>query len=1212
MKSNNLKKTFIFVLTFWIGIFGPSAFTEEETFSTVNFTDGLIPLNYGKRPATDLYHKGKLLVPDEADRLVREGRGFDLSRLNPDETTVLWKDKRPENLETELDEMAVDSIDPVWYTSTVPSRSGNFRFTIEKEGDQGGVETFVVMMSKTIHNLLLRKNLLRKLGYNVPPVKYLKNLKLNFSNPFEKEIFFNELAEGTFGDPARWVKRYRDHLRGEDRIENEEERRVYRSFSEVEKLQLIVKNSSLCLARSFNRSGELIQEKCENPHQVNWVLEKQESHEDEVVIRSAVTGKCLDLKKKSRRRGIQIIEMPCDKGRSQIFRKIRGHKGFWLKSVYSQQCLEIEDHSKKRGAALIQNSCRLNGPQKWKSEEGISFDGPLADAEEIELQDVVAMSSQDHYYNLSLGYLPPSVIQGRRLLNSLLIPYALVEVPESVNMLPWHMARVINKQLKVEFENAENFSTTFDDAKWITRRILSLSRNDWREIVKLSHFPKEVELLLVEKFISRRNQLKKSLQLSGTHLEFNPSISYGRYLDNGKLLKENWYGYASRFSFGDPESPLSKSEVGHFIASKVVSTSLEGITNYVSSKFLNNQYFLERAFKKKQQELYEEAVIKFLQTGVPQNIPIGVFAYPTVGANIGTSRDVVIGSYLGTDNQVQMADSLIFSVDIGAFASVYGLPALINVNGAAKAAYTRSYSHLRPIKSFKASFKYPFKNMIVPYFKRNQGKKLAEILSVNLKDLSAEERQKKITEAVKSLKENIPVGDSLLITDNIAIGASGGVGVGVGKIVDLGVNSGQTNLVVSRLHIHRKDENTIQIYKDLGNVHGITLSFGAKAIAPLLNLSYKWGKGKTRGKFYSLKIKEDEGENPEILKNLHALKGLFLKNSLEGIKALTTPYQVTHRFTESLKKAGFTFLKLAGLKAKTEIEVTHPEGAKKLFYKTSQVARKGTNPTEYGIDALNGIFTKYTEWDIQMKNISAGAPGDSIGGMQVIYNVSYEGEIKNKKKVGLRKKGGIEDPFVKISKSFRGWSISNRRAQKIIRKLNSQYQTTFYPELSLHQTEKIFLYNIGVDHYIYSEGIKYLSSLSKRDFKRMIKKGVKGPGKLLKRARMISHFKKLKAHLEKNNYKSHGKYTRSVISMANRWLNLEGFKDILGGSENFFIISRIDGFRIGDEAGDTRINSNSLGQIGDKKVYGPLMNIMMNTGMTASEFYAYWLRGRLN
>ena len=93
------------------------------------------------------------------------------------------------------------------------------------------------------------------------------------------------------------------------------------------------------------------------------------------------------------------------------------------------------------------------------------------------------MSSQDHYYNLSLGYLPPSVIQGRRLLNSILIPYALVEVPESVNMFPWHAGRIINKQFKMDFDNAENFSTTYGDARWMVRRIAALSRSDWKEVV---------------------------------------------------------------------------------------------------------------------------------------------------------------------------------------------------------------------------------------------------------------------------------------------------------------------------------------------------------------------------------------------------------------------------------------------------------------------------------------------------------------------------------------------------------------------------------------------------------------------------------------------------------------------------------------------------------------------------------------------------------
>ena len=50
--------------------------------------------------------------------------------------------------------------------------------------------------------------------------------------------------------------------------------------------------------------------------------------------------------------------------------------------------------------------------------------------------------------------------------------------------------------------------------------------------------------------------------------------------------------------------------------------------------------------------------------------------------------------------------------------------------------------------------KYPLKNMIVPYFKRKQGKVLDEMLRFDLKDLSKEERQEKIDEVVKKLKES--------------------------------------------------------------------------------------------------------------------------------------------------------------------------------------------------------------------------------------------------------------------------------------------------------------------------------------------------------------------------------------------------------------------------------------------------------------------------
>ena len=122
----------------------------NDTVSTVHYSDGLIPLDYGKRPATDLFYEGNILLPDEADKLRREQPKFDLSKLDPDETTVLWKKKKPFLLDESLDSLPLEVEDPIWYTSTVPSRSGNFRFTIEQETSEGGVETFVIKDEREI------------------------------------------------------------------------------------------------------------------------------------------------------------------------------------------------------------------------------------------------------------------------------------------------------------------------------------------------------------------------------------------------------------------------------------------------------------------------------------------------------------------------------------------------------------------------------------------------------------------------------------------------------------------------------------------------------------------------------------------------------------------------------------------------------------------------------------------------------------------------------------------------------------------------------------------------------------------------------------------------------------------------------------------------------------------------------------------------------
>ena len=85
----------LYLLTIITLIIHNSISFGNDTISTVHYSDGLIPLDYGKRPATDLFYKGELLLPDEADKLRRENLNFDLSEISLEEVrTYLRKAKR--------------------------------------------------------------------------------------------------------------------------------------------------------------------------------------------------------------------------------------------------------------------------------------------------------------------------------------------------------------------------------------------------------------------------------------------------------------------------------------------------------------------------------------------------------------------------------------------------------------------------------------------------------------------------------------------------------------------------------------------------------------------------------------------------------------------------------------------------------------------------------------------------------------------------------------------------------------------------------------------------------------------------------------------------------------------------------------------------------------------------------------------------------------
>jgi hypothetical protein len=1001
-------------------------------------------MEYGSRPATDLIYNGKALLPDEAHQMVLESSGkFDLSLLDPDTTSELWKNTPPVPLKEESGVDIEREGGKLSYLGIVPSRSGNFRFTVEQEDESGQKRILTVMLNKSVHNVLLRKNLLRKLGYNVPAIKYLKNVNLKFSNQMEKEIFVSNLAESTFGDPKRWIP-------------------------DVEK-------------------------------------------------------------------------------------------------------------------------------------EG--FDG----SDEAKLQDVIIMDSQDHIYNLGIGFIPSQVIQGRRILNSLIIPYALVEVPESVNLMPWSVGRVINKQLRVEYESAGEFSCTYNDAKWIIRRIAKLTRSDFAEIVHKAGYPREVELLLIEKLISRRNNLVKLFKIDAKKIKIDSKISYGELLKKGKLYQEYWEGHASRYAYGDPESPLSKSEMFALFKSKGISNILSNLVGQVNKHLPKMQ--LEKALIERQKELIHEQIEDAINNGgVMKPVPFGIWAYPIVGGNLIASRDVVAGSYMGTDNKVQLVDTVGLSMNAGAFMYVEGVKAPWAVSGKVLGFFTRTYSHLRPITSFKAAVKYPFKNILVPMFKRKMGNFFNELISNKLKELPEEERLKKIEEVMGHFKDELTVGESLIVTDTAGVGLNVTAGASWYRVLKAQASFGANQVILSRLHIYRKDENTIQIYRDLGNYRSLILSFQFKAVVPILSVSVKWTEGAVRCKFYTLNINSNEKENPDFMKNLLALKSVLVNNSLELTKTVNKPYVLKHKFKEVERKGRLLFFHLRGLNSQTKMSVTHPKGATRDFVKSVRATRRGINFEAFTIDAINGLLADQTEWDISMNNVSNGRPGNSIKGSSYNRITSVEGEVVEN---GVNRKGKVvhtlKNTFGKVSELWRGWSVSREKANNIMKMINGRYQQEFFNELSLNQTEKIFLYNIRVDIHVYQSGFDHILNLSKKEASRLfVKHGPFHPFAYIQELHFRDYIKRYKKNMKKGKVERAAKFATGILSMAHKWLGFRGFKEIVG-KDNFIVFARVDGFREGDEAGDEAISSNMIGEFGDRYYSGPLDYLRRQIDMTESEFFAYWL-----
>lgn len=871
---------------------------------------------------------------------------------------------------------------------------------------------------------------------------------------------------------------------------------------------------------------------------------------------------------------------------------------------------------KKSFFVYMKEVAMAGDPASWVIEE--------LDDNKIILQDIVILDANHIIYNLAVG-VTEDMIQGRRLLSSLSIPLTVTNLEESVNLFRWGACAENNKRIALTHRDQEIFQTTWDDARWATRRIEKLTREDWKAIVAASQIPKVVQQVLVEKIISRRNSMMKCFKIDAEDLKTEGHINNGVTVVDGKITQKVWPGYGSRFAHEDPESPLSDDDIKGWVKSRAISTLLD-----ITVAQLNQLPFLgtdiEALSNEKYQGYVKEALAKSVDTQTPFEMPVKAWIFPTVRGQLILNRNLVTGTYLGTDNLVQLVDTVGVSAGAGLFAGGMGVGIKtmtksglkftpIQLGASGEAMIMRTYSHIRPVTNLKKSLKYPFKNILVPLVKKDYGKKLHDAIMAKIdENLSDEDRESKVEEALAPFKEAMEIGESLIVTDSLATYVALQAGVDVySKLLSISLGVVPGHQVISRFHVHRKTKDDFHVYRDIGNKGSLTVSVGVDTLIPVLNVSIKGSKGATKVKFYSLNLNK---ENPSALKNASALRRAIVNSSTSEMDEVgVKPFIVKHKFEESLPQLNILFWQWIKQNSSTDISVTNPEGDERFFRRQYHGISQGRNYQAY----VNAVISHWVGMIFDRKAGLSDATGTNPG-------FSFKGRAKTKfltldQELGEDQKTVLE-PFIKLTRIWNGWQIKRSKAEDILEEMKTKYRFEFFNAPILNDTRQIFLYNISVNMLFYERGIFHILELKEDEIKKIFRDHYAQESLVInpktitdeetgvfKFLRFLKKFRKFSER--KNKEQKANKFLLKAISHAESKLHLAGMAALVGGSDNMFATSRIDGFREGDEAGDKPIVSNSLGEFGSPRTLGPIVQLQKQTEMLEGEFFIYWMMTRL-
>jgi hypothetical protein len=496
----------------------------------------------------------------------------------------------------------------------------------------------------------------------------------------------------------------------------------------------------------------------------------------------------------------------------------------------------------------------------------------------------------------------------------------------------------------------------------------------------------------------------------------------------------------------------------------------------------------------------------------------------------------------------------------------------------------------------------------------------------NLNPLNAADRKERISQTLSKLDEVLGVGESLVVTDSLG----GDIGASAGKSFwstsNVNVDAGASGILLRRNFIQRISQDTIIISDGKG--HSVSLRLNSTLSAanfPVLRVGTGSTEGGTTTHVLPLNITPSESANPQLVETVSALRSVLASGSPAAAKRLVPGYKITHQFSDKSLRSSLLFTRYVQLNGAMSINIEDVEsGLNKTFYQRRLAMRTGTDFQNFAIDGFNSLLTKITKLNLGISSPN-NDPAGTIGGSSFLREIAYEGVLEQAAEESDISR--IKEGFLTLNYRWRGFSLNKNQLTNIVEQLNTKYPQSIFSDGALLNTKYIQFYDINSRLMIAPEGLRQIVRRSAEDYieifsKYPISNGSRnGECDLLANSSLVSTNKFCQGFSQFLWFKvryggawSRGEYDTSAAHLINALVSVENLLnpkdlvDVLGGERNLISVAQIDGFRYGDESGDTAIIGNTFGRLGTADASGPIRALSRRIGVPLSELLATWIR----